>query len=71
MLPKMYSRINLSFDFPSRQLHVQSNHGNTRRSCEIYSKLIIKALEQCQLRRYSVFIINFENSSHLVPVFPC
>ena len=68
MLPKMYSRINLSFDFPSRQLHV---HGNTRRSCEIYSKLIIKALEQRQLRRYSVFIINFENSSHFVPVFPC
>ena len=36
---------------------------NTRKSCEIFSKLTIKAPEQ------RVFIVNFENISHLFPVF--
>ena len=41
------------------------NYSNTRKGCEICSKLIIKTLE----RHSTVFIVNLEHISHLVLVF--
>ena len=41
------------------------NNRSTRKRCEIFSKLTIKAPERCQRRRSGVFIVNFENISHL------
>ena len=46
------------------------NNGNTRAMCEISSKLTIKTPEQHLWRRLCVFIINFEQISHIVLVFP-
>ena len=45
------------------------NNKNTRKRCEIYSKLIVKGPKQRQWRRSSVFIVNFEHISHLFLVF--
>ena len=38
--------------------------------CEISSKLALKTLEWRQWRRFSVFIVNFEQNSHIAIVFP-
>ena len=45
------------------------NHRNTRKRCEICSKLTIKTPERCHWRRTSVFIANFEHMSHPFLVF--
>ena len=45
------------------------NNRNTRRRCEICSKLALKTPEQRQWRCSGVFNINFEHISHLVLVF--
>ena len=45
------------------------NNRNTRKRCEIFSKLTIKTLERPQRCRSGVFIVNFENISHLFLVF--
>ena len=45
------------------------NNRNTRISCEIYSKLTIKAAERRHWCCSGVFICNFEYISHLVLVF--
>ena len=45
------------------------NKGNTRALYKICSKLRIKTPE-CQSRRSDVFIINFEQISHIILVFP-
>ena len=45
------------------------NKRNTRKRCEICSKLIIKTPERRHWRRSSVFIVNFEHISHPVLVF--
>ena len=42
------------------------NNRNTRKKCEICSKLTIKTPER---RRSGVFIVNFEHISHLFLVF--
>ena len=42
---------------------------NTRKRCEIYSKLTIKTPERLHLRRSGVFIDNFEHILHLFLVF--
>ena len=47
---------------------VKVNNRNTRRRCEICSKLTIKTPER-QLRRSGVFIVSFEHITHLVLVF--
>ena len=47
------------------------NNRNTRKRCEKCLKLTIKTSERCQWRRSSVFIFNFEHSSHLFLVFFC
>ena len=44
------------------------NNGNTRKSCGIFSKLTTKTPER-RRRRSGVFIVNFENISHLFLVF--
>ena len=41
------------------------NDKNTRKRCEIYSQLTVKALKRRQRRRSNVFIVNFEYISHL------
>ena len=42
---------------------------NTKKRCEICSKVTIKTPEQCQGRRSCVFIVNFEHILHLFLVF--
>ena len=39
---------------------------NTRRMCEICSNIWIKTRERCQWRCSGVFIVNFEQISHIV-----
>ena len=45
------------------------NKGNKAKS-KICSKLTIKTPERCQWRLSGVFIVNFEQISHFVMVFP-
>ena len=45
------------------------NNRNTRTRCEICSKLTIKILERHQWHRSGIFIVDFKNISHQVPVF--
>ena len=42
-----------------------NNEKNSRKRCEICSKLTIKTTERRQWRRSGVFIVNFEHISHL------
>ena len=46
------------------------NSGNTKIMCKICSKLTIKKADLCQLRSTGVFIVNFEQISHIVLDFP-
>ena len=41
------------------------NNRNTRKRCELCSKLTIKTPELRHWRRFGVFIVNFEHISHL------
>ena len=43
-------------------------HGSTRTMCEICSQVIRKAPEQRQFRYSVVFIVNFEQISHILMV---
>ena len=45
------------------------NNRQTRKRCEIFSKLTVKTPERRQRRRSGVFIVNFENILHLFLVF--
>ena len=56
---------------PSNISLFKVNNRNTRKSCEIHSKLTIKTLERHQWPRFSVLIVNFENISHLFYWFYC
>ena len=47
----------------------KANNRNTRKRCEICSKLTIKTPEQRQRRCSGVFIVNFERILHLFLVF--
>ena len=47
------------------------NNRNTRTRHEIFSKLTTKTPERRHWFRSGVCIINFEDISHLVLVFPC
>ena len=49
----------------NKHLPVQSQHGNTRKRCEICSKLTIKASERRIWLGFYVFIVNFEHISYL------
>ena len=58
MLPELSQLEFISSKFTAEELR-----------CEICSKLIIKTPERRQWRRSDVFIVNFENISHLLLVF--
>ena len=45
------------------------NNRNTKKRCEICSKLTIKTQKQCQWCRSGAFIINFEYISHFFTLF--
>ena len=45
------------------------NNRNTRKRCDICSKLTIKTPEQRHWRRSDVFIVNFERISYLFLLF--
>ena len=47
----------------------KSNNRNSRKRCEVYSKLTIKTTERPYWCHSGVFIVNFEHISHLFLVF--
>ena len=55
--------------YPANICLFQVNNRNTRKRCEICSKLTIKTLERRHLNFFVVFIVNFENISHHFFVF--
>ena len=55
--------------FPAGNYMFKVNNRNTRPRCEICSKLTIKTPKRYHWGRSSVFIVNFEQISHLVLVF--
>ena len=57
------------FRYPAGNYMFKVNNRNTRRRCEICSKLTIKVSERRQSRCSGVFIVNFKHISHLVLVF--
>ena len=60
-----------SAHYPTGIYLFKVNNRNSRSMCEIWSKLIIKTLEQSHWRRSGVFIICFERISFIVTLFPC
>ena len=61
--------INLEKLTPTNIYLSKVNDKNTRKRCEICSKLTIKTPERRHWRRSGVFIVNFEHISHLFLVF--
>ena len=51
--------------YPGNIYLFKVNNGNTRKKCEICSKLTIKRPERRHGRRSGDFIVNFEHISHL------
>ena len=49
---------------------LKANRGNTRTMCEIDSKLTITTAKRRHWCRFSVFIVNFEQISQIVLLFP-
>ena len=60
----------LQISFPVRIYLLKVNHGNTETMCEIYSEFTTKTPEQRNWRCSGVFIVKFEQTSHIVLVFP-
>ena len=54
---------------PSKLFLFTVNNRNTKKRCEICSKLITKTLERRHWHRSGVFIVNFEHIPHLFLVF--
>ena len=55
--------------FPANIYLLKGNNRNTRKRCEICSKLTIKTQERRHWRRSGIFIVNFEHILHLFLVF--
>ena len=55
--------------YPTGIYLLNVNARNTRRRCEMCSKLTIRIPELRHWRRSGIFIVNFEHISHLVLVF--
>ena len=55
--------------YPGNIYLFKVNRRNTRKTCEIYSKLTIKTPERRHGRHSGVFVVNFELISHLFLVF--
>ena len=51
--------------FPANIYLFKFNNRDTRKRCEICSKLTMKTSERRQWRRFGVFIVNFEHIWHL------
>ena len=51
--------------FPANIYLFKVDNRNSRKRCEICSKVTIKAPELHHWRRFDVFVVNFEHSSHL------
>ena len=65
----MFDRI-LNTSLPTAIYLFRVNDWNIRIMCEICSMLTIKAPEWRQWRRSGVYIVNFEQISNIVLVFP-
>ena len=61
--------VNVRIGNPANICLCSVNNGNTKKRCEIRSKLKTKKLERRQWRHSGVFNINFEHISHLFLVF--
>ena len=57
-------------NFPAGIYLFKVNNRNNRTMCEICSKLTIETPEQHHWRRSGVFIVNLEQISHFVLLFP-
>ena len=55
--------------FPAGNYLLKVSNRNTIRRCAICTKLTIKPSERCQWCRSGVFVVNFEQISHLALVF--
>ena len=55
--------------YPANIYLFKANNRNTRKRCEICSKLTTKTPERCHWRRSGVFIVNFEHVFYLFLVF--
>ena len=64
-----YLRRSFSTGNPSNICLFKVNNRNTRKKCEIFSKLTIKTPEQLHWRRSGVLISNNEHISHLFLAF--
>ena len=58
-------------DFSAGDIYLfKLNKRNTSTMCEICTKLSVKMVKWCHLHRSVAFIVNFEQISHFVLVFP-
>ena len=57
-------------EYPASIYLFKFNIKNTRTMCEIWSKLTIKTPERRHWSRSGVFIVNYEQISHIVLLFP-
>ena len=70
---KICSKVTIKIPEPRMRLKLgdiylsKVNNGGTRGRCEIYSKTTLKTPEQ---HRSGVLIVNFEEISHIILVFP-
>ena len=64
------SQLSVTLNLLSQHLLVQSNNGNTRTASDICSKLTMKTPERHQHPFWCLFILNLEQISHIVLVFP-
>ena len=60
-----YSGHNFDIEAPANICLFKGNNRNTRKRCEICSKLTIKTSEQHHTCCSAVFIVNFEHIAHL------
>ena len=56
-------------NYPANIYLFKGKNTNTKKRCEICSKLTIKTPERCQWRSSCIFIVNFEHIAHLSLVF--
>ena len=64
-----FTREKSSSNHPANVYLFKVNNRNTRKRCEICSKLTIKTTERSHWRRSGVFIVNFEHIAHFFLMF--
>ena len=65
----LYNFLRIITQYPVNMYLLQVNNRDSRRKCEICSKLNIKTPERRQCHRSSVFIVNFEHILHIALLF--